>query len=123
MANSVAHFEITGKDGEKTKQFFADLFGWTIDSTNPMNYGLVDPGATSNGRGIAGGISGTMQGQDGYITVYIEVEDVEASLVKAESLGGTRMFGPETIMEGVTIGLFAEPEGKPVGLLQAVEAA
>jgi uncharacterized protein len=123
MPNPVAHFEITGKDGDKTKQFFADLFGWTIDSSNPMNYGLVDPGRTTGPgggpMGIGGGISQAMQGQEGYITVYVEVEDVEAALAKAESLGGTRTFGPETIMPGVTIGLFAEPEGKPVGLLQA----
>jgi hypothetical protein len=28
------------------------------------------------------------------------VPDVEAALQKAESLGGTRVMGPETIMEG-----------------------
>jgi predicted enzyme related to lactoylglutathione lyase len=117
MANPVVHFEIIGKDGDATKQFFADLFGWSIDSNNPMNYGLVDPGANGEGRGIAGGISGAMAGQDGYVTVYVQVDDVEAALAKAESLGATRMFGPETIMEGLTIGIFAEPEGKPVGVL------
>jgi uncharacterized protein len=117
MANPVVHFEIIGKDGDATKQFFADMFGWSIDSNNPMNYGLVDPGANGEGRGIAGGISGAMAGQDGYVTVYVQVDDVEAALAKAESLGGTRVFGPETIMEGLTIGIFAEPEGKPVGVL------
>jgi predicted enzyme related to lactoylglutathione lyase len=119
MPNPVAHFEIVGKDGDKTKQFFADLFGWSIDSSNPMSYGLVDPGKTADGRGIAGGIAGAMEGTDGYVTVYVEVPDVEASLAQAEQLGGSRLFGPETIMEGVTIGLFAEPEGKTIGVLQA----
>jgi predicted enzyme related to lactoylglutathione lyase len=117
MANPVVHFEIIGKDGESTKQFFADMFGWSIDSNNPMKYGLVDPGDDADGRGIAGGISGGMPGQDGYVTVYVEVDDVEAALGKAEGLGGTRIFGPETIMEGLTIGIFSEPEGKPIGVL------
>jgi uncharacterized protein len=117
MANPVVHFEIIGKDGDKTKQFFTDLFGWGINSDNPMNYGLTDPGENGIGRGIAGGLGAAMEGQDGYVTVYVEVDDVEAALAKAESLGATRVFGPETIMEGLTIGIFTEPEGKPIGVL------
>lgn len=46
--------------------------------------------------------------------------DVEASLAKAESLGGTRMMGPEEVMEQVEIGLFTDPEGHVVGLVKAV---
>jgi predicted enzyme related to lactoylglutathione lyase len=117
MANPVVHFEIIGKDGEKTKQFFADLFGWSINSDNPMNYGLVDPGLNDESRGVAGGIGGAMGGSEGYVTVYVQVDDVETALAKAESLGGTRVFGPETIMGGLTIGLFTEPEGKTIGVL------
>jgi predicted enzyme related to lactoylglutathione lyase len=117
MANPVVHFEIIGKDGDKTKQFFADLFGWSINSDNPMNYGLTDPGENDIGRGIAGGIGGAMSGSEGYVTVYVQVDDVETALAKAESLGGTRIFGPETIMGGLTLGLFNEPEGKTIGVL------
>jgi len=117
MANPVVHFEIIGKDGDATKQFFTDMFGWSIDSSNPMGYGLVDPGANDQGRGIAGGISAPVAGQDGYVTIYVQVDDVEAALAKAESLGGRRLFGPEAVMDGLTIGIFAEPEGKPVGVL------
>jgi predicted enzyme related to lactoylglutathione lyase len=117
MANPVVHFEIIGRDAGRTQEFFAQLFGWAIDADNPMNYGLVDPGHDPEGRGIAGGIGCGMPGQDGYVTVYVEVDDVEAALAKAESLGATRIMGPETIMEGLAIGLFAEPEGKPIGVL------
>ncbi len=117
MANPVVHFEIIGKDGDKTKQFFADLFGWSINSDNPMNYGLTDPGLGDEGRGIAGGIGGAMGGSEGYVTFYVQVDDVETALAKAESLGGTRVFGPETIMGGLTLGLFNDPEGKTIGVL------
>jgi predicted enzyme related to lactoylglutathione lyase len=123
MSNPIVHFEIIGQDGEKTKQFFADLFGWTIASDNPMNYGLVDPGRTTGPDGgpigIAGGIGAAMGGGEGYVTVYVSVDDVEAALVKAEALGGTRVLGPDTVMPGVTIGLFTEPEGKIIGVLEA----
>jgi predicted enzyme related to lactoylglutathione lyase len=119
MANPVVHFEVIGKDGDKTKQFFTELFGWGIDSSNPMNYGLVDPGEGSQDRGIAGGVAGAMEGGPAHITVYIEVADIESTLAKAEELGGKKLFGPETIMEGVTLAQFADPDGTVVGLLQA----
>ena len=38
MPNPVIHWEITGKDAPKLQQFYADLFGWNVDSNNPMNY-------------------------------------------------------------------------------------
>jgi hypothetical protein len=44
----------------------------------------------------------------------VEVPDVEAALAKAESLGGTRMFGPDVVTEGVEIGQFTDPEGHVV---------
>jgi uncharacterized protein len=53
------------------------------------------------------------------VTFYVEVPDVEAALAKAESLGGSRMMGPEEPMEGTVIGLFTDPEGRVVGVVQS----
>ena len=36
----------------------------------------------------------------------------------AEKLGGTRMMGPEEVMPGLTVGLFSDPEGHVVGLVE-----
>jgi predicted enzyme related to lactoylglutathione lyase len=45
--------------------------------------------------------------------------DVEAALAKAESLGGTRVFGPDEVTEGVEIGQFLDPEGHVIGVTKA----
>jgi predicted enzyme related to lactoylglutathione lyase len=63
MAQPVVHFEVVGKDGDKTKAYYSELFGWEINSDNPMNYGLIEAEQGSVGPGIAGGIG---QGPDGY---------------------------------------------------------
>ena len=42
--NPVTWFEIAGKDGAKTQKFYSDLFGWKVDASNPMNYGMVECG-------------------------------------------------------------------------------
>jgi predicted enzyme related to lactoylglutathione lyase len=34
------------------------------------------------------------EGMPGHVTFYVEVPDVEAALVRAEQLGGTRLMGP-----------------------------
>jgi predicted enzyme related to lactoylglutathione lyase len=120
MGQPVVHFEIIGNDAEKLRGYYSELFGWEFNADNPMNYGTVDREANTNadGIGIGGGIAAAPEGYDGHVTFYIEVPDVEASLAKAESLGGSRMMGPEKVMEGIEIGLFNDPEGRTVGVVK-----
>ena len=121
MGQPVIHFEIIGKDAEKLRSYYSDLFGWEINSDNPMNYGVVsrDGNVSADGAGIGGGIGGAPEGYSGHVTFYIAVPDVEAALAKAESLGGSRMMGPDKVMEGVEIGLFNDPEGHLVGVVKS----
>ncbi len=124
MGQPVVHFEIVGRDPDKLKSYYADLFGWKIDSDNPMNYGMVerDSNDVPESGSIGGGIGGPgPNGYPGHVTFYVAVSDVEQSLAKAESLGGTRMMGPEKIMDMVEIGHFKDPEGHLVGLVKALQ--
>ncbi len=121
MGHPVVHFEIVGKDAETLQRYYSDLFGWAIDASNPMSYGIVAREGNTNaeGVGIGGGIAAGPEGYGGHVTFYVEVPDVEAALAKAESLGGSRMMGPETVMDGVEIGLFNDPEGHVVGVVRS----
>ena len=124
MGQPVVHFEITGKDPEKLRSYYGDLFGWEFDTSAPVaeaisqpgNYGFVDRNTTSDGTGIPGGVGGGM-GYDGHVIFYVGVPDVEAALQKAESLGGTRRMGPEKNPgANLAIGHFTDPEGHLIGL-------
>ncbi|HTR73351.1 MAG TPA: VOC family protein [Solirubrobacteraceae bacterium] len=118
MGAPVVHFEIIGKDAGKLQEYYGDLFGWEFDASNPMNYGVVsrEQNLTPEGIGIGGGIGPAPEGYGGHVTFYVGVEDVEAALSKAESLGGTRVMGPETIMGSMILGMFNDPEGHMIGL-------
>jgi predicted enzyme related to lactoylglutathione lyase len=120
MGQPVVHFEVIGKDGAKLQSYYGELFGWQIDSNNPMNYGIVQRDGNTNpdGAGIGGGVAGGPEGYDGHVTFYVEVPDAEAALARAEELGGTRVMGPDQVMEGLVIGQFADPEGHVVGVVQ-----
>ncbi|HEV2772447.1 MAG TPA: VOC family protein [Thermoleophilaceae bacterium] len=124
MGQPVVHFEVLGKDAEKTQSYCSELFGWEIKPLpfeNPTQYGLVDRDGNTNaeGVGIGGGIGGAPEGHPGHVTFYVEVPDVEAALAKAESLGGNRTMGPDQASEGPVIGLFQDPDGNTVGVVQA----
>jgi predicted enzyme related to lactoylglutathione lyase len=122
MGQPVVHFEVIGKDGEKLRSYYSELFGWEIDANNPMKYGIVqrEGNVSPAGVGIGGGIAGGPDGYGGHITFYVEVPDVEAGLAEAERLGGTRVFGPDKVTGDVEIGQFTDPEGHVIGLIKAV---
>jgi predicted enzyme related to lactoylglutathione lyase len=119
MPQPVVHFEITGRDGEKLRSFFSELFDWQTQDVG-QGYSIVprEGHLNADGVGIGGGIAQGPEGYDGHVTFYVEVPDVDAALAKAESLGGTRMMGPAEPMEGVEIGLFTDPEGHVVGVVK-----
>ena len=120
MGQPVVHFEVIGTDGAKLQSYYSVLFGWEIDSDNEMGYGVVDreKNLGPTGIGIGGGVAGGPEGYAGHVTFYVEVPDVEAALAKAETLGGTRVFGPDTIMDNMVLGQFLDPEGHVIGVVQ-----
>ncbi len=126
MGQPVVHFEIIGKDPARLRSYFGELFGWEFDTSSPVaeavsepaNYGFVNPGTTSDGAGIPGGVGG---GADypSHVLFYIGVPDVEEALAKAESLGGKRQMGPERAPTGLVVGHFTDPEGNLIGVAGA----
>ena len=123
MGQPVVHFEVLGRDADKTQRYYSELFGWNVEPLpfeNPTQYGLVnrEENTNSDGIGIGGGVGGAPDGYGGHVTFYVEVPDVDVALKKAESLGGTRTMGPDQVPGGPVIGLFEDPDGNTVGVVQ-----
>lgn len=129
MGRAVVHFEIEGLDGPRLRSFYREMFDWKAEDAE---YGLIARADTSSadGQGIGGAIAQVpevpsttwkgktrAEGHVGGVTVFVEVPDVEAALVRAESLGGKRMLGPDPLFPGVEIGRFADPEGHLIGVI------
>ncbi len=124
MGQPVVHFEVIGKDGERLQRYYSEMFGWEINSNNPVGYGIIEreQNLGENGIGIGGGIMGVAEVEP-YSTFYVAVPDVEAALKKAEELGGARKMGPMQPMEGIEVGLFEDPEGNLVGVVNGEGSA
>lgn len=124
MGQPVVHFEVIGKDPAALRGYYGALFGWEFVTGGPVapvvseagNYGFVDAGRIGEMTGIPGGIGGGA-GYHSHVTVYVAVPDVAAALAKAESLGGSRVSGPEQVPGGtLVVGHFTDPEGNLVGV-------
>jgi hypothetical protein len=116
MKHPVMWFEVLGKDAGKLCQFYGSLFGWSFGG-DTASYGLVQ----GNARGIPGGVGAAYPGTREWVTFYVETPDVTASLAQAQQLGGTVVM-PRTVLPDVTLGVFADPEGHAIGLVEAKPA-
>jgi len=113
MGTPVVHFEIAVKNGAKGREFYSKLFDWEIKVDEKMGYGSVDAGE----GGIGGGIMQTEEGQfPPYVTFYVEVDDIQTYLDKAEAHGGKTTFPPTEIPGVGWIGMFLDPDGSRIGL-------
>jgi predicted enzyme related to lactoylglutathione lyase len=125
MPNPVVHFEIMGHDAPRAQQWYSDVFGWTIEqipiphAPAGQTYGFVRP---QEGKGIGGGITSVDAGQP-TVHIYIEVDDLQASLSKIERAGGQTIMPPTEVLNMATIALFADPDGVLIGLVQAAAEA
>jgi predicted enzyme related to lactoylglutathione lyase len=112
MANPVVRFEVGAADDQPLVRFYGELFGWGLQAVAD-GYTVVD---TRGGGGINGGIGRSQSGEP-WATFYVEVEDLQASLDRAEALGG-RTVWPVAELPGMAFAMFADPDGLLVGLLR-----
>ncbi len=64
-----------------------------------------------------GDIPSSLDTPPNHVTICIEVDDIQACLDKAESLGGKTIVPPTPVPGGMGhIGMFIDPAGNNVGL-------
>lgn len=109
-------FDLTAADGEKVREFYADLFGWTIgpragdyhgwitDGEQPWA-GILPAGAIPAGRWVP----------------YVMVDDLDAAAKQAVALGGT-VLRDKTVGPGGTSVTVADPGGAIVALFTPAAA-
>ena len=114
MGAPVVHFEIIGSEGSELETFYRELFGWKINSNNPMKYGMVEteggPGGINGGVGIANDGSSR-------VSIYAQVNDLQATLDRVKQLGGKTVLPPTEVPGGPKLAMFADPAGNITGLL------
>ena len=111
MAHPVIHAEIRSADPDSTRALFGELFGWKYSDGAFPGYSFVDPG----GEEALPTAIGPLQGGSDAVLFFVGVQDVEATLARAEELGGRTIQSAQSV-PGVTCGVFADPQGHVVGV-------
>jgi uncharacterized protein len=111
MAHPVIHAEIRSADPDATRAFFSELFGWTYTDGAFPGYSFADTGV----EGAIPTAIGPLQGGADTVLFFVGVQDVQATLAKAEQLGG-KVIQPAQEVPGVTFGVFADAQGHIVGV-------
>ena len=128
--NSVAHFEIYADDPEKLQQFYTSLFDWSFEAVPGMDYRFVKT-VDTDGRGMAaqpGGINGGMMKRPAGFNErawvnYVNVESLEASVRRAESLGARVMKGKTAVPGMGWFAMLTDPQGNVFAMWQTDSAA
>ncbi len=114
-AQKIVHVELSAKDRKALAKFYRDLFGWEIKDFDEMNYTTF-----MAGDGVAGGFNPvTDQNPAGTVLVYIETDDVTASLNAIQKAGGMIVAPEMEIPNTGKFGIFRDPQGNMIGLYKA----
>ena len=117
MGNPVVHFEIGGEDVERLTDFYSSVFEWEITPLADQLY-IADPGSD---KGIQGHLFQATEETDpaNNVIIYVQVDDIQACLSQAESLGGEILIPPQEIPGNAShFAMFRDPSGNKIGLLQ-----
>src|SRR5262245_1224541 len=94
--NAVEWVEFGTDKPEEAKRFYGELFGWTYSSGGQYSE-VTTPGAPHT----TGGIFNTGGKFPSYTVFYVTVEDVPATIAKAEALGAKTLMPPQTTADGL----------------------
>lgn len=113
--------ELMTRDTATAAEFYQKLLGWThqVDNSSEMPYTML-----MNGERAAGGIvaiTPEMGDMPTYWAVYFDVEDIDASVAKAKTLGATVIRKPFDTGAG-RIAILDDPQGAGFNLIQATYA-
>jgi len=56
------------------------------------------------------------------VTFYVSTPDIEKSLLRASELGGGVLMPRTALPSGPVLGMFADPEGNAIGLVEEADA-
>lgn len=114
--NHVAWFEIGANQPKEVQNFYGKMFGWNFKANTDLpdvNYDAIIQGKDEM---PTGGIFDTANKLDEYAVFYVLVEDVPATIKKAQDNGGKVIWGPVTDASNVTFARLSDNTGHQFGV-------
>lgn len=129
MAGAVVHFEIQVADVARAVNFYTAAFGWEASMwPGSDNYWLVKTGRNTDREGHKVGIDGAIYGRYGEArpagpsnaaVLTIDVDDVDAMVVKVRQFGGSLAIPKRGIPDVGWLAYCRDPDGNLFGMMQS----
>lgn len=109
--------DLMTSDVEQSRAFYAQLFGWQSEDPNPDFGGYFN--FTKDGGRVAGGMGRQPDmGPPNIWSVYLEVEDAEATVADAKANGSEVYVEAMAIADLGTMAVVGDPGGAVIGMWQ-----
>jgi len=115
--NPVVFWELATHDMEKTVKFFREVFDWKIEFNDRLGFYII-PEITPSNESLDGGVFTLKRAKLPFLTVFIQVEDIEEKAKLIREMGGFIVDEPSEIPSGSKICLFNEPSGVTFAMLE-----
>jgi predicted enzyme related to lactoylglutathione lyase len=106
MAQPIVFFDIAGPDDAALRDFYSSVFGWELDQAGQFSAPVDTP------------IKCAIRKDPTEKRIYLGVPDVTAFLALIEQSGGTVEVTRFEVPGVVVLGLFRDPAGNPMGLVE-----
>ena len=113
----IIFWELASHDAEKSVEFFKKAFGWKIEFDKETGIHYI-PIPKEENKFTGGGIFTLTRAKLPFLTLYIEVDDIDSKVNEIERLGAFIVEPPNDITPRSRICLFNEPSGVTFALLQ-----
>jgi len=116
-SNSIVYWELASNNAEKSVEFFKKVFGLQFDYDKATTI-YESPMPKTESKLSGGGIFTLRRAKIPFLTLYLEVEDIDKKAKEIETLGGFIVESPFDVTPQVRICLFNEPAGVTFAMLQ-----
>ena len=112
VKHPIVHVEFAASDPAAAARFYGDIFGWELIQDEALDYFMF-----RSQEDLGGGFNKLDETtKPGDVTVYIETDDIDATLAHIEECGGTTAVPKMEIPNTGWMALFMDPTGNRVGL-------
>jgi predicted enzyme related to lactoylglutathione lyase len=112
----VVHIEIPAVDAKTAGKFYSDVFGWNITHDDVLNYTMFEY-AERQGGGFS---NVSEENPVGKILIYLQTDDIEATLAKIEAHGGKTILPKSEIPNTGWFAFFQDPVGNTLALYKGM---
>lgn len=123
----IVFFDIAGEDSAALADFYASVFDWQIAADGSLTTEVKSPPLVpradyASASGFTTSVTAPLPGQirqdPSEKRIYLGVPDVAATLRAIEATGGTVEAERFAVPGVVVLGLFRDPAGNPMGLVE-----